>query len=205
MFINRFRFPMNLQFFAEDDGAGGGGGGTPEGGNPDASKAGDPPASVSPEEVAKQVEAARAAAKAEAKAEYDRELAAKLEEKLTEAEKLAKMTDDERKKFDLEKREQDLNSKEKAITLRELKAETAKSLAEKGLPAEVLDLVLADDAETTAKRTDTFKSVFDAAVQAAVEERLKGKAPSGGGGGGGKSAEDQAREVFAAGIKGGLR
>lgn len=199
-----------VMMLSADGGSGGGGGGAPEGGapeggtpKPDASKT-EPPTSISPEEAAKQVEAAKAAAKAEAKAEYERELAAKLEESRTEAEKLAKMSSEEKEKFEMDKRLKALEGKEKEIALRELKAETAKSLADKGLPAEVLDLVIADDAETTAKRTDTFKSVFDKAVQAAVEDRLKGKAPSSGGGGG-KSEEDQAREKFAAALKGGMR
>lgn len=186
-----FGLPLNLQLFSQDDGAANGGSSATDETKEEVSQ------TFTAEEVEKQVEAA----KAEAKAEYERQLAAKLEESRTEAEKLAKMTAAEKEQFELSKRLAELEKKEQEIAQRELKAETAKTLTDKGLPAEVLELVLADDAEKTIKRVDTFKSIFDKAVQAAVEERLKGKSPQVGSSSP-KSANDQVREQFSAGLKG---
>lgn len=127
-----------------------------------------------------------------------------LEAALSEAQKLAKMNADEKAKYELEKREQELAVKEKDIATRELRAETVKTLADPkvNLPAEVIDLVLADNAENTSKNIETFKKVFDAAVQTAVESRLTGKAPRVGSGTLATTAEEQAREQFAKALGG---
>lgn len=129
-----------------------------------------------------------------------------LEAALSEAQKLAKMNADEKAKYELEKREQDLAAKEKDIASRELRAETLKTLADPkyNLPAEVIDLVLADDAETTTQKMDTFKKVFDTAVQSAVETRLAGKSPTVGTGQTKVSTEEQAREQFAKALGGSI-
>lgn len=122
----------------------------------------------------------------------------------TEAEKLAKMNADEKAIYELEQREKALADKEHSIATRELRAETLKALADKdtNLPAEVLDLVIGADAETTTQNIKTFKKVFDAAVQTAVEARLAGKTPTVGTGTAAKGAEEQAREQFAKALGG---
>ena len=203
----RFWSFLFMPNFNADAGAGEGGGAaatdpaTPPATDPAA--AADPatppaadPTTISAEEAARQVEAA----KAEAKAAYEQQLA----DKLTEAEKLAKMSEDERKQYELQRRLDDLEKKEQAMATRELKNEAIKTLTEKGLPAAVADFVLGENAEATAKRIDTFKTTFDQAVQAAVEERLKGKTPVTGGGAGAPTAAEQARSSFASALKGGF-
>lgn len=136
---------------------------------------------------------------AKAKTDHEAEIAAAR----SEAEKLAKMTADEKAKFEFEQREQKVEEKEKAIAIRELKVETLKTLSEKSIPQEVLELVLADNAENTAKKIDTFKTVFDKAVQAAVEERLSGKSPSlGNGNTATTAADEQIRSQFSSALKG---
>lgn len=191
----RYLLPLNLQLFAEDDGADLGGSGGAAGAESGAGE--EAAAVVTPE----QLEAAKEQARAEAKAEYERELATKLEEGRTEAEKLAKMTAAEKEKFEFDKRLAELESKEKSMAARELQAEASKILTEKGLPASVLDFVMADNAENTSKRIDDFKQVFDAAVQAGVEQRLQGKTPHAGSPAK-KSSEEQVREQFSAALKG---
>lgn len=117
--------------------------------------------------------------------------------------KTAKMTADEKKKYELEKGLAELEKKEKELALRELKADTLKVLAEKELPADILDMVLADNLENTTKRIESFKAIFDQAVQKQVEKRLAGKSPE-------TTAKtltgtDQVREQFANALKGGIR
>lgn len=127
---------------------------------------------------------------------------AELETARSEAEKLAKMSADEKAKFEFEQRENKLTEKEQAIAARELRSETLNVLSEKSLPHEIIDIVLADDADKTSKNIEAFKSVFDKAVQASVEERLKGTSPQVGNGTAGKGTEEQVREQFAKALGG---
>ena len=107
------------------------------------------------------------------------------DDKLSEAEKLAKMTKEEKAQYLAQKQEKALEAREADITKRELMAEAKNTLAEKKLPvglAEVLDYT---DAESCSKSIEAVEKAFQEAVQAAVEEKLKGgtpprKAPSGG-------------------------
>lgn len=193
----RYLLPLNLQLFAEDGGADLGESGGAAEAEAGAGAGEEAAAVITPE----QLEAAREQARAEAKVEYERELAAKLEEGRTEAEKLAKMTAAEKEKFEFDKRLAELESKEKSLAARELQAEASKTLVGKGLPGSALEFVLADSAENTSKRIDAFKTMFDAAVQSGVEQRLQGKTPHAGSPAK-KSSEDQVREQFSAALKG---
>lgn len=138
---------------------------------------------------------------AKAKAELDNEVASAR----TEAEKLAKMTADQKAAYEMEKREQELTAKEQKIAARELRSETFNLLADKkyNLPADVIDLVLGEDAETTTKNIETFKQVFDAAVQKVVDNRLAGKSPTVSNSTQAQGAEELAREQFARALTGG--
>ncbi|MFD3260847.1 DUF4355 domain-containing protein [Paenibacillus lentus] len=195
---NRDLLPLNLQLFAADEGNEAGGTDADAGAEPGKDDAAE--TAITPEQLA----AAREEARNEARAEYEKELASKLEESRTEAEKLAKMTAEEKAKFEFDKRLAQLEEKEKALASRELQAEAVKTLADKGLPSKVLDFVIADNAENTSKRIESFKTVFDEAVQAAVEQRLQGKTPHAGSGSRTKSSEEQVREQFSAALKGAL-
>ncbi|GLC87499.1 DUF4355 domain-containing protein [Lysinibacillus piscis] len=139
---------------------------------------------------------------AKAKADHENEVATAR----TEAEKLAKMTADQKATYELEKREQELATKEQKIAARELRSETLNMLADAkyNLPAEVIDLVLGADAETTTKNIETFKQVFDVAVQKSVEERLAGKSPSSGTPTTQNGQLDVIREQFAKALGGGF-
>jgi len=178
-------------------------GGAPEGGAAAADNKDDKGAASTTEDVAAQIEAAKEAGRAEARVAYEAELAQKLEEGKTEAAKLAQMNADEKAEYERKQREEALAKREADIASRELRAETIKTLADKGLPADVLDLVIGADAADTAKRIDNFKGQFDKAVQAGVEARLKGKTPTTGSGAA-QSPDDQARAAFSTALKGGF-
>lgn len=98
-------------------------------------------------------------------------------EKLKEAEKLAKMNEAEKYQYELEQREAAIIEKEKALALAENKNEASKILAEKGLSLELVDFVVAEDAEVMDKRIKALDKAFKASVKAEVEKRLGGKAP----------------------------
>lgn len=115
------------------------------------------------------------------------------DDKLSEAEKLAKMTKEEKAQYLAQKQEKALEAREADITKRELMAEAKNTLAEKKLPVGLAEVLNYADAESCSKSIEAVEKAFQEAVQAAVEEKLKGgtppkKAPSGG-------AEDLEKQV----------
>lgn len=114
----------------------------------------------------------------------------KLEAAKTEAEKLAKLSKEEKEAHEEQKRIAALEEREAAVAKRELESETVKLLAEKQIPDSVLSLVIGTDAESTKKNIDTFKTVFDTAVQKAVEARMSGRTPKTGSGSSATKTDD---------------
>ena len=99
----------------------------------------------------------------------------------TEAAKLAKMTAEQKAEHERQKREKDLSDREAALTLRELRAQASQTLTEKNLPLSLLDCLNFGDAEKCNESIDSVEKAFRSAVQAGVEERMKGSAPKGAG------------------------
>lgn len=173
---------MNLQLFAgegdngggtEGGGTGGADGGT-DGGSGGGTEGGE---KKQPEKMLTQSEVNRIVQETIAKERK------KAEEARTEAEKLAKMTEQQRMQHEAEKREAELTKREKEITRRELRATAAETLAQKNLPTSLLDILDYTDAEACSKSIEAHEAAWRKAVQAGVEERLKGKPPKGGNGG----------------------
>lgn len=99
-----------------------------------------------------------------------------IQDKQTEAEKLAGMTEKEKKSYQEKKRESELAEREAAITRRELMAQAKDSLADKGIPIELAEALTFTDAETCNKSIQVVSKAFQEAVEKAVNERLKGGA-----------------------------
>lgn len=122
---------------------------------------------------------------------------------VTEAQRLAKMTQAEREEHDRQKQAEELAKREAAITRRELTATAKDTLASKGLPlslAEIVDYTSADTANASLKSIET---AFQAAVQTAVEDRLKGgKAMDKAQDNGNKAIEDQIAKAMRDGFYG---
>lgn len=102
---------------------------------------------------------------------------ARIDKAVTEAQKLAKMSADERAEHERKELQAKLAAREAEITKRELKAEAKSQLTDKGLPIELADMLPYEDAESTNAALDAVERVFRAAVEKAVTERLKGNAP----------------------------
>lgn len=98
-------------------------------------------------------------------------------DKLTEQERLAKMNEEEKLKYQNEQKEKEMAERERNITKRELTAEAKNMLAEKNLPADLVDVVVLDSAESVTKSIDAIEKSFADAVEKAVDERLKGQKP----------------------------
>lgn len=100
-----------------------------------------------------------------------------MDDKLSEAEKLSKMNKEEKAEYLRQKQEKDLLDRESAITRRELMAEAKNTLAEKKLPTSLAEVLNYADADSCSKSITAVEKAFQEAVQAAVEEKLKGGKP----------------------------
>lgn len=179
------KVPMNLQLFAEGgDGAGadgGNGGGSGEGAGGEGGAGGDTPPSFddflktggNQAEFDRRVQKAVNTAVKNAQEKWQ----ALADDKLSEAEKLAKMTKEEKAQYMQQKREKELTDREAAITRKELMAEAKNTLASDGLPQELAEVLDYSDADTCKKSMEKVKEVFQRAVETAVEEKLKGGKP----------------------------
>lgn len=101
----------------------------------------------------------------------------KQEGKIKEAEKLAKMSAEEKYVYELEQREKAIEQKERELSLAENKAEAAKILADKGISAELVQFVVAEDADTMNANIKLLEKAFKASVKKEVEARLQGNSP----------------------------
>lgn len=174
--------PMKLQFFADDPASGAGAEGGAGFGGSEAGEGNGAPSSSFDDFL-----------KGEGnQAEFDRRLQTAVDtavsrarekwqlitdDKVSEAEKLAKMTKDEKDQYLHQKREKELADKEAALNRRELMAEAKSTLAEKKLPVGLAEVLNYTDADSCNKSISALEKAFQAAVEAAVSEKLQGGAP----------------------------
>jgi alanyl-tRNA synthetase len=183
--IKKKLLPMNLHFFGyEGDGAGtgegeGGGTGEPDNSNGTGGEGQEPAKTKTFDDILKE---------GSFQAEFDRRVqkalgtakekwSALMDDKLSEAEKLSKMNKEEKAEYLHQKQEKDIQDREAAITRRELMAEAKNSLAEKKLPTSLAEVLNYADADSCSKSIAAVEKAFQEAVQAAVEEKLKGGKP----------------------------
>lgn len=179
----------NLQLFAEGEGDGSGAGD----GNEDGAGAGsgDNGNEVSFDDFLKE---------GDNQAEYDRRIQkavnaavtraqekwkALTDDKLSEAEKLAKMTKEEKAEYKTRQLEKELADLKRQNAVTEMAKTARKMLADEeiNIPDELLGHLVSDNAEDTKTAVESFSKLYKAAVQAAVKEALKGNPPKGGSGG----------------------
>ena len=158
--------PLNLQLFAKE-----GEEGTGDEVNPDNAQSGEPEddkskvATFTEDDVNRIVKQRLAREKK------------KWEKDHTEAERLQKMTDDEKKQYEEDKRKEDLDNRDAAITRRELTAVAKEQLNAAGVPADMAEFIDYTDADTVNESVKRLSKAFKGAVQQSVDDRLKGKSP----------------------------
>lgn len=108
---------------------------------------------------------------------WQAELESKLEQTRTEAERLAKLSAEEKKKEEDKKRAEELARKEHELTMRELQLKAVDELSQKKLPVQFAKLLLGSTAEETLEKISVFEKEFRDAVQEEVEIKLKGRTP----------------------------
>lgn len=101
------------------------------------------------------------------------------EKAVQEAEKLAKMNQEEKERYEYEKLKQELDEYKRKDTFYSLSKEASNMLSEHGVQAndELLQFVVKEDAEGTQQAVNSFIGLFNKAVEAQVKEKLSGKAP----------------------------
>lgn len=193
--LEQSKFPMNLQFFAE--GEGDGAGGDQGGGAGDTGSEGGDGKDSTPsfDDILKENK--------DYQAEFDRRIQKGIQtaittekekweiltdDKVSEAEKLAKMNKEEKAQYLQEKKEKEIQDREAAITKRELAAEAKNTLAEKGLPPELAEVLNYSDADSCKQSISAVEKAFQKAVEKAVEEKLKGGKPP-------KNPQDQGSDL----------
>lgn len=97
--------------------------------------------------------------------------------KIQEAAKLAKMDEEQRYQYELEQREKAIADKERELALAENKATAATVLSNRGLSADLVSLVVAEDAETMQDNINLLERAFKASVKTEVERRLSTSTP----------------------------
>lgn len=192
----RCKLSMNLQFFAEPDDNGGGTGGRAGDAGGAAGSKGDEPGAAGTEEggegtqntqsfddflknPANQSEFDKRVAKAleTQKVKLTADIASQIENARTEAEKLAKMNAEQKAQYEREKKDQELAKREAELTARELKATAKETLASKGLPTSLADVLNYENAEVCNKSIEAVEAAFREAVAAGVDEKLRGGKP----------------------------
>lgn len=178
--MKKNKFPMTLQLFAEGDGDGAGGGNV-SGAGASGEGTNNEPLSFDGflAQEGNQAEFDRRVQKAidTAVSNAQQKWQALTDDKLSEAEKLAKMNKEEKAAYMQQKKEKELSDRESAVARKELMAEAKNTLAEKKLPAGLAEVLNYTDAESCNKSIAAVEKAFQAAVEAAVQERLKGGEP----------------------------
>lgn len=101
----------------------------------------------------------------------------KADEQRKEAEKLAAMNAKEKAEYELNKKRQDIEERERNIQLRELTAEAKDILIEKGLSSDLASILDYKDAESVKESINIIESAINKEAEKQVIERLKGRTP----------------------------
>ena len=101
----------------------------------------------------------------------------KNEKRIQEATKLAKMDEEQRYQYELEQREKAIQEKERALALAENKATAASILSNRGMSADLVSLVVAEDADTMNENINLLDKAFKSSVKAEIEKRLSSSTP----------------------------
>ena len=106
-------------------------------------------------------------------------------DQLSEAEKLAKMTKEEKIQYQNKKLEKELADLKRQNVITEMGKTARKMLADEeiNIPDELLGHLVSESAEDTKTAVEAFSKMYKAAVQAAVKDALKGNPPKAGTGG----------------------
>lgn len=102
------------------------------------------------------------------------------EKQVAESEKLKTMDENQRKEYEYSQKLQELEAREREFAIAQNKLEATKVLANRELPIEFVDYIVAEDADTMMENITTFERVFKSAVADAVAKKIASPAPKNG-------------------------
>lgn len=113
---------------------------------------------------------------------WRQEFQQKLEQEKQEAERLAKLSTEEREKAIFQKEREEFEKQKREFERERLTTQTLKTLATEDLPAECCDWIMAgvEKAEDIMTRITAFKKMFSEAVEKRLEERTQTTTPGSG-------------------------
>lgn len=116
---------------------------------------------------------------------------------VSEAQKLASMSEQEKAEHQRDALQKELDELKKANALAEMGKQARQMLADDGIniPDDLVDMIITEEAETTKTNVQQFSKLFKGAVQSAVKEALKGKAPGTGSSGSGSITKEQIMKI----------
>ena len=172
------KLPMNLQFFAEGSPA-------PEAGAPAGAETTDTEQQEQPQEGSQRTFTQEEVDKMVQKrmARYDRDHQKELEDARNagaeEANKLAKMTKDQRKEHELEEANRKAESAQAELARYKMRDTARKQLVEGGYTPtdEDIDLIVTDKAESTQQNVQAVLSMIERVKSSTRDEMLKGETP----------------------------
>lgn len=97
--------------------------------------------------------------------------------KMAEADRLKAMDDNQRKEYEYNQKLQELEQREKDFAVAQNKLEATKVMANRGLPVEFVDYIVAEDAETMLENINVFERAFKSAVSDAVSKKISNPSP----------------------------
>lgn len=196
---------LNLQLFGDGDGAAAGGGngdGTGEGGNGGAEGgSGNEPMSFDDflKGEGNQAEFDRRIAKATQTAIKNAREKWELEtdDKLTEAEKLARMSKEQKAEYKANKLQAELDEMKRKEAVAELTKTARKLLSDENInvPDELLTYIVGKDADETKTSVEAFKKLFNETVSAELKKNARQETPGEGGGSAGGVSRADIREM----------
>lgn len=109
----------------------------------------------------------------------------KVKEEADEAARMAKMSEAEKQEAlftkrvqEFEEREAAFNEAQAALQKEKMLNETNKQLSERGLPLNFAEHIMADTAEDTLANIEAFEKEWQAAINKAVDSKLRGSTPT---------------------------
>ena len=102
---------------------------------------------------------------------------AKQEKAAKEAERLSKMSEDERLKAELEIERKKIAEERAELNRTKLLQQTQIELSNREIPREFAEWIVADDAESTLERINSLKKLWDNALDNGLNVKLAGRAP----------------------------
>lgn len=106
------------------------------------------------------------------------------ERKVSEADKLAKMDEESRREYELKQREDALAARERELTVEANRAQCTTIFSKKGLPLDLVDFVLDEDAEAMNENIKTLERAINDEVSKRVLDKIGDTTPRAGSGSG---------------------